>query len=95
MPKNPNQKLKLLYLYQILMQKTDEEHKLTTDELIAAKASIRILRRCRTSGWTSTCSAGGAAAILSLRANLSCPSSSCWWTPSSARGSSRRKSPTS
>ena len=36
MPKNPNQKLKLLYLYQILMQKTDEEHKLTTDELIAA-----------------------------------------------------------
>ena len=28
MPKNPNQKLKLLYLYQILMQKTDEDGRL-------------------------------------------------------------------
>ena len=36
MSKNPNQKLKLLYLYQILLQRTDENHKLTTDELRAA-----------------------------------------------------------
>lgn len=40
MSKNPNQKLKLLYLYQILLQRTDENHKLTTDELRAA------LERC-------------------------------------------------
>lgn len=36
MPKNPNQKLKLLYLYQILLQKTDEEHKLGMEELLQA-----------------------------------------------------------
>ena len=40
MSKNPNQKLKLLYLYQILLQRTDENHKLTTDKLRAA------LERC-------------------------------------------------
>lgn len=38
MAKNPYQKLKLLYLYQILLQKTDEEHKLSMDELLAALA---------------------------------------------------------
>ena len=43
MSKNPNQKLKLLYLYQILLQRTDENHKLTTDELRAA------LERCGSS----------------------------------------------
>ena len=35
MSKNPNQKLKLLYLYQILLQRTDENHKLTTDEPVS------------------------------------------------------------
>ena len=29
MAKSPNQKLKLLYLYQILLQRTDEEHPLS------------------------------------------------------------------
>ena len=29
MAKSPNQKLKLLYLYQILLQRTDEEHPIT------------------------------------------------------------------
>lgn len=38
MAKNPYQKLKLLYLHQILLQKTDEEHKLSMDELLAALA---------------------------------------------------------
>lgn len=33
--KNPNQKLKLLYLAQILMEKTDEEHSITVPEMIA------------------------------------------------------------
>lgn len=34
MPKNPHQKLKLLHLYRILLQKTDDEHKLSVDELL-------------------------------------------------------------
>jgi predicted DNA-binding transcriptional regulator YafY len=35
MPKSPNQKLKLLYLMKILQEKTDENHTLTAQELIA------------------------------------------------------------
>ena len=38
-----NQKFKLLYLYQILMEETDEEHALTTPQLIeklAAKGAL-------------------------------------------------------
>ena len=38
-----NQKFKLLYLYQILMEETDEEHALTTPQLIeklAAKGTL-------------------------------------------------------
>lgn len=42
MAKNPNQKLKLLYLYQILLQKTDEEHKLGMEDLLAALARCGI-----------------------------------------------------
>ena len=38
MAKSPNQKLKLLYLQQLLLQKTDDEHRLTADELIEALA---------------------------------------------------------
>ena len=34
MAKSPNQKLKLLYLYQILLQRTDEEHPITVPQLI-------------------------------------------------------------
>ena len=61
MSKNPNQKLKLLYLYQILLQRTDENHKLTTDELRAAlercgitaerKAFIRTSKHSRILVW--------------------------------------------
>ena len=35
MPRNPRQKQKLLYLKKILLEKTDEEHGLTVNELIA------------------------------------------------------------
>lgn len=42
MAKNPNQKLKLLYLYQILLQKTDENHMLNTEALLAALARYGI-----------------------------------------------------
>lgn len=36
MAKKPNQKLKLLYLMKILLERTDEEHTLTVTEMIAA-----------------------------------------------------------
>lgn len=39
MPKSPNQKLKLLYLTQILLQCTDEKHPMTVAEMISALAS--------------------------------------------------------
>ena len=42
MAKSPNQKLKLLYLQQLLLQKTDDEHRLTADELIEALAQYGI-----------------------------------------------------
>ena len=42
MAKNPHQKLKLLYLYRILMQQTDEQHMITMDELLAALARCGI-----------------------------------------------------
>ena len=35
MPKNPNQKLKILYLMKILLEETDEEHALTMEDLLA------------------------------------------------------------
>lgn len=36
MPKNPNQKLKLLYLMKILLERTDDEHGLTLPEILDA-----------------------------------------------------------
>ena len=42
MAKSPNQKLKLLYLQQLLLQKTDDEHRLTADELIEVLARYGI-----------------------------------------------------
>ena len=38
MPKSPNQKLKLLYLMEILLQQTDERHPMTVPEMIAQLA---------------------------------------------------------
>lgn len=42
MPKGANQKLKLLYLAQLLQQKSDEEHPLTVGEMITALAAVGI-----------------------------------------------------
>ncbi|MBE6772419.1 MAG: WYL domain-containing protein [Ruminococcaceae bacterium] len=39
MPKSSNQKLKLIYLMKILLEKTDEEHGMTTADIIAALAA--------------------------------------------------------
>ena len=51
MAKSPNQKLKLLYLYQILLQRTDEEHPITVPQLIG-ELDLRGIRaeRLRRSG---------------------------------------------
>ena len=38
MPKSPNQKLKLLYLMEILLQQTDERHPMTVAEMISELA---------------------------------------------------------
>ena len=42
MARSANQKLKLLYLYRILMEQTDEDHPLTVQELIAQLAQYDI-----------------------------------------------------
>jgi len=42
MPKSPNQKLKLLYLYQILTTRSDEDHPFTVPELISELARYDI-----------------------------------------------------
>ena len=40
--KSPNQKLKLLYLMRILLQRTDESHPMTVAEMIAALSAYDI-----------------------------------------------------
>ena len=39
MAKSPNQKLKLLYLMKILLEQTDENHRITMTEIIENLAS--------------------------------------------------------
>lgn len=42
MPKSPNQKLKLIYLMKILLERTDETHSITMSEIIDALAAYDI-----------------------------------------------------
>jgi len=42
MPRSPNQRLKLLYVMKILMEKTDEENPLTVTEIISTLATFNI-----------------------------------------------------
>lgn len=42
MPKSPNQKLKLLYLMKIMLERTDETHSITMPEIIEALSSYGI-----------------------------------------------------
>lgn len=42
MPKSPHQKLKLLYLMQILLEKTDETHRMTVAEMIKELSALGI-----------------------------------------------------
>ena len=51
MAKNPNQKLKLLYLMKILLENTDEDHGMTMPAYLpSAKACMTISRRCGSMG---------------------------------------------
>ena len=53
MARSANQKLKLLYLYRILMEQTDEDHPLTVQELITqlAQYDIQAERRASMTIW--------------------------------------------
>ena len=42
MPKSPNQKIKILYLMQILLEETDDDHALTTAQLIDKLAALDV-----------------------------------------------------
>ena len=42
MPKSSNQKLKLIYLMKILLERTDETHSVTMPEIIEALAAYDI-----------------------------------------------------
>ena len=42
MPKSPNQKIKLLYLMQILLEETDDDHALTSAQLIDKLAALDV-----------------------------------------------------
>ena len=43
MPKSSNQKLKLIYLMKILLERTDETHSITMPEIIDALAAYCLL----------------------------------------------------
>ena len=68
MARSANQKLKLLYLCQILTQQTDEEHPMTVQELISQLARYDIqaerksvyddLDACPALAWTSNAGRG-------------------------------------
>ena len=84
MAKSPNQKLKLLYLYQILLQRTDEEHPITVPQLIgeltcgasgrSGRAFTTIWRPCGCSAWTCRAGRAGPQAGSWAGGSLSCRS---------------------
>lgn len=47
MPKDRNQKLKILYIAQILMEQTDEEHPVTTEEILEQLEQLGIAAECK------------------------------------------------
>ena len=48
MPKSSNQKLKLIYLMKILLERTDETHSITMPKIIDALAAYDISAECKT-----------------------------------------------
>ena len=103
MAKNPHQKLKLLYLHQILLQKTDENHKLNMDDILRALACCGIeaerksiysdIAALQDFGLTSFCSVAPEVVTMLPLEILNCRNSSCWLMLSSARDLLRKKNP--
>ena len=88
MARSDNQKLKLMLLARLLEQQTDEAHPMSAQQLIAALAEhgVKAERKSIYSdiaalqdlGMDICLQNGKTAGIISLRASLSCRSSSCW-----------------
>ena len=72
MSRNPMQKQKLLYLRKILLEKTDENHGLTSSEILAELALYGIT--AKNSEWTSARANHQPLNIMLQAENLSCPS---------------------
>ena len=100
-----NQKLKLLYLYQILLQRTDEEHPITVPQLIGEldlrgiraerKSVYDDLEALRLFGLDVQSRKGRSPGWFVGRREFELPELSCWWTwcspPASSPG--RRATP--
>ena len=101
MPKSPNQKLKLLYLMEILLQQTDERHPMTVPEMIAQLAQRGIsaerksiygdLEALRTFGMDIVQTKTKTTGYYVGSRHLKCRSSSCWSTVCSRRNSFTHK----
>ena len=84
MARSDNQKRKLMLLARLLEQQTDEAHPMSAQQLIAALAEhgIKAERKSIYSDIAALQDLGmdtaKTAGIISLRASLSCRSSSCW-----------------
>lgn len=84
MSRNPMQKQKLLYLRKILLEKTDENHGLTSSEILAELALYGItaerkslyddLQVLENSEWTSARANHRPLNIMLQAENLNCPS---------------------
>ena len=97
MAKSPNQKLKLLYLYQILLQRTDEEHPITVPQLIG-ELDLRGIRAERKSVYDDLealrlfgldVQAGAAHILKEFGVKLvfvTCGPEGCWFDNGTARG---------
>ena len=81
MSRNPMQKQKLLYLRKILLEKTDENHGLTSSEILAELALYGITAErkslyddLKNSEWTSARANHQPLNIMLQAENLNCPS---------------------
>ena len=88
MSKSPNQKLKLLYLMEILLQQTDERHPMTVPEMIAqlAQRGVSAERKSIYDDMEALRTLG-----MLAHAHLKRRSSNCSWTASSHPSLSRTK----
>lgn len=101
MSKSPNQKLKLLYLMEILLQQTDERHPMTVPEMISELAKHGVaaerksiyndLESLRIFGLDIVQTKSRTTGYYIGARSFEVRSSSCWSTACSRRNSSRTK----